>query len=351
MKLRFLLLALLASLPFAIQAQKISQLPAASALNGPEIVAMTQGGVTVGASATQIANFIGAASNDLTILGNWTFAAASGNTVTINGSSTSQPLQINTGGAMQGVAISGATGNARGVLYETSGSLRWFDAVNQTAESGSNVGSDYGIFSFSDTGVFLGNPFLIQRSTGAVTVAPPYGASPGLTVNGNGTQAALSVNGLLGVRIAQINTTNTGGGYLAYERSGVDKGFFGDSSQLDSGSIDDITIRSTNGLGFATNGANRRMTIASAGNVSIAAPTSGIALTITGVSGQLASVATQPVGLQNFTVSTLPTCNATLKGGLAYVTDATTPTYNAALTGGGAVVIPVFCNGTAWTSH
>lgn len=52
-----------------------------------------------------------------------------------------------------------------------------------------------------------------------------------------------------------------------------------------------------------------------------------------------------------YTVATLPTCNATLKGSLASVTDATAPTYNAALTGGGAVSIPVYCNGSAWTAH
>lgn len=55
--------------------------------------------------------------------------------------------------------------------------------------------------------------------------------------------------------------------------------------------------------------------------------------------------------LPTSTVATLPTCNAGLKGTLRAVTDATTPTYNGALTGGGAVVVPVLCNGTAWTSH
>jgi hypothetical protein len=55
--------------------------------------------------------------------------------------------------------------------------------------------------------------------------------------------------------------------------------------------------------------------------------------------------------LSGSTVAGLPTCNAGLKGGMRYVTDATAPLYNAALTGGGAVVVPVFCNGTAWTSH
>ena len=213
-----------------------------------------------------------------------------GNALTLTGTSTAQPLQINTGGAQQGIGISGASGNARGILYETASTLRWFEATNQTAETGSNVGSDFGIFSFSDAGAFLGNPLLIQRSTGNVTIAPPYGTTPALTVNGNGSQVALNVNGLLGNRIAQFNTTNTGGGYLAYERSGVDKAFFGDSSQLDGGALDDITIRSTAALGFATNGANRRVTIASGGNVTINAPTSGTTLAVNAITNGNAAV-------------------------------------------------------------
>lgn len=51
------------------------------------------------------------------------------------------------------------------------------------------------------------------------------------------------------------------------------------------------------------------------------------------------------------TVATLTACTAANKAGWDTVSDATTPTYNGALTGGGAVVVPVFCNGTAWTSH
>ena len=48
-----------------------------------------------------------------------------------------------------------------------------------------------------------------------------------------------------------------------------------------------------------------------------------------------------------YTVATLP---AGTTGMMAYVTDATTPTYLGALTGGGAVVCPVFYNGSAWLS-
>ena len=52
-----------------------------------------------------------------------------------------------------------------------------------------------------------------------------------------------------------------------------------------------------------------------------------------------------------YTVATLPTCNTAAKGLNAYVTDAASPTYSGALTGGGAVVVPVFCSGAAWSAH
>jgi hypothetical protein len=48
-----------------------------------------------------------------------------------------------------------------------------------------------------------------------------------------------------------------------------------------------------------------------------------------------------------YTVATLPTGSM---GDTAHVTDATAPTYRGALVGGGAVVVPVFHNGSAWVS-
>jgi hypothetical protein len=49
-----------------------------------------------------------------------------------------------------------------------------------------------------------------------------------------------------------------------------------------------------------------------------------------------------------FTVATLPAAGTA--GRRAYVTDATAPTFLGTLTGGGAVVTPVFDNGTAWVA-
>ncbi len=52
--------------------------------------------------------------------------------------------------------------------------------------------------------------------------------------------------------------------------------------------------------------------------------------------------------LASYTVATLP---AGVQGDVAYVTDASGPTYLATVVGGGAVVTPVFYNGTNWVCH
>jgi hypothetical protein len=54
---------------------------------------------------------------------------------------------------------------------------------------------------------------------------------------------------------------------------------------------------------------------------------------------------------QVYTIATLPACGASQIGELSAVSDALAPAYNGPLTGGGASVIPVFCNGSAWTAH
>jgi hypothetical protein len=47
----------------------------------------------------------------------------------------------------------------------------------------------------------------------------------------------------------------------------------------------------------------------------------------------------------------LPPCNAALFGQMAIVADAAAPTYNSSYTSGGAAQVPVYCNGTSWTTH
>jgi hypothetical protein len=53
----------------------------------------------------------------------------------------------------------------------------------------------------------------------------------------------------------------------------------------------------------------------------------------------------QPMRLWGYTVATLP---AGVRGDMAYVTDGNAPAFLTAIAGGGAIVTPVFFNGTAW---
>lgn len=54
-----------------------------------------------------------------------------------------------------------------------------------------------------------------------------------------------------------------------------------------------------------------------------------------------------PARLKGYFVSTLPAGN---QGDIAFVTDAVAPTFLVAATGGGAVVSPVFFDGTNWVT-
>jgi hypothetical protein len=62
-----------------------------------------------------------------------------------------------------------------------------------------------------------------------------------------------------------------------------------------------------------------------------------------------AVIASKAIRLKGYTVSTLPA--SPTQGDMAFVTDGLTPTYNATAVGGGAIVVPVFYNGTTWTFH
>lgn len=62
----------------------------------------------------------------------------------------------------------------------------------------------------------------------------------------------------------------------------------------------------------------------------------------------IASGATSTIRLKSYTVATLP---AGVQGDTAYVTDALAPTFLATIVGGGAVVTPVFYNGTNWVGY
>lgn len=92
---------------------------------------------------------------------------------------------------------------------------------------------------------------------------------------------------------------------------------------LDGGDNTFIEESSNDNIGFVTNGLTR-MTV-----------------------GNTALSMNVPVRLKNYTVATLP---AGAQGDVAFVTDALAPAFLTAVVGGGAVVTPVFYDGTNWVA-
>lgn len=88
--------------------------------------------------------------------------------------------------------INGATGATRALRYFTRGvGERWEARTNSTAESGSNVGSDYQIARFNDAGTEIDVPLTIFRNTGEAKFSkslssdgPALGAPTPITANG-----------------------------------------------------------------------------------------------------------------------------------------------------------------------
>lgn len=83
-----------------------------------------------------------------------------------------------------GYSLNGSAGTFRYFDLLTNLSSRFHVGLTNTAESGSNVGSDFFINAFSDVGGFLGQPFFIQRSSCYVGICD---SSPSATLSVGGT--------------------------------------------------------------------------------------------------------------------------------------------------------------------
>jgi hypothetical protein len=116
------------------------------------------GAITTGAGVTTIGGITtfqaeATFEDDVTFEGNVTFdmGLPVGDTLTLE--------QLN---------LDNTAGTARLLNFATSGSFRWNVVADVTGESGSNAGSDFAIYRYSDAGSFLGQPLYIERATGDI---------------------------------------------------------------------------------------------------------------------------------------------------------------------------------------
>jgi len=83
------------------------------------------------------------------------------------------------------MVIDGDAGQSKIITYRTAGLQRFGLYVNNTAESGSNVGSDFAIRSYNDAGTLITTPLFIKRSTGFLGVGNVTAPTQQLHVNGS----------------------------------------------------------------------------------------------------------------------------------------------------------------------
>jgi hypothetical protein len=83
------------------------------------------------------------------------------------------------------LTIDGVTANNRDLRFETAGSLRWVWRVNNTAETGSDAGSDLQLIARTDTGTAIDVPFSFVRAAGgAFSTARPFVGAAGELITG-----------------------------------------------------------------------------------------------------------------------------------------------------------------------
>ena len=84
--------------------------------------------------------------------------------------------------------VEGVSGSAKGLLFKTGASNRWYLRSNSTAESSTATGSDLQLTAYDNSGVSIGDPISITRSSLLVTLSS-------LSVSGTSSLSSLSVSG------------------------------------------------------------------------------------------------------------------------------------------------------------
>lgn len=73
--------------------------------------------------------------------------------------------------AFGSIFVNAAAATERSFSIKTAGNARWYWGATNTAEGGSNAGSNFQLVACNDAGALLSTPISIVRSTGVVTIA------------------------------------------------------------------------------------------------------------------------------------------------------------------------------------
>ena len=168
------------------------------------------------------------------------------------------------------LAIDGDAGQNRLISYRTGALQRFGLYVNNTAESGSNAGSNFAIRAYSDAGTLLSTPFFINRATGDVgigTTSPGYKLDVSGDINFSNTlkfagTTVLSNSGTdvyANLRVIRSKSTIADGMYINYDSDGganADIRFFAD------GQSERMRIDASNGnVGIGTTSPTYKLSV------------------------------------------------------------------------------------------
>ena len=92
------------------------------------------------------------------------------------------------------ITFNGSAGKVRDMRYQTAGTNRWSFRTNNTAEGGSDAGSDFEIIAHNDAGAVLSRVFFIKRDTSLVGIQAP---SPAAKLHVDQSSASLALPVLL----------------------------------------------------------------------------------------------------------------------------------------------------------
>lgn len=149
--------------------------------------------------------------------------APTGDTLYVGGAGTVATLGGGTGNTV--VAVDGAAGSVRDYRMLSGGSLVWVVRANDTAQSGSNAGSDFEIRPYSDAAGSLGVAMSIARATSNVSFSAAVSVAGNLSVGGDVT---IATNGNQNDRFLMTNSNVSGGAvFYDFNQTDIDGGSTG----------------------------------------------------------------------------------------------------------------------------